>query len=175
MLQAISFRHSLHVEGESQDSLATEAVKNQVACSTPPPPAHHWLENITRWANGCVGKEAPYIDPGDNCSNDLLFYQMGVDGRNSGRSAVQYLDVWKQLKIGGRDGRRWNGDCNLGGYSSGEQLEKWRSVDCQLCYICGDMGLDNEVDDCTTAGSVGAHGNCSLCTETICGYITIGL
>lgn len=64
---------------------------------------------------------------------------------------------------------------NLKLWTLGEQLEKWRSVDCQLCYICGDMGLDNEVDDCTTAGSVGAHGNCGLCTETICGYITIGL
>ncbi|KAK2666662.1 hypothetical protein RAB80_017779 [Fusarium oxysporum f. sp. vasinfectum] len=47
---------------------------------------------------------------------------------------------------------------NLKLWTLGEQLEKWRSVDCQLCYICGDMGLDNEVDDCTTAGSVGAHG-----------------
>ncbi|EXM15599.1 hypothetical protein V3481_018826 [Fusarium oxysporum f. sp. vasinfectum] len=84
---------------------------------------------------------------------------------------------------------------NLKLWTLGEQLEKWCSVGCQLCYVCGDMGLDHKLDDYTTAGSevarrllgwletlhldrfVGARGNCSLCTETnqICEDIAIGL
>ncbi|KAH7169570.1 hypothetical protein DER46DRAFT_554056 [Fusarium sp. MPI-SDFR-AT-0072] len=79
---------------------------------------------------------------------------------------------------------------NLGG-----QLEKWATVGCQLCYIRGDMGLDHNLDDCTTEGSEVAQRllawlqtlrldrfipsvtNCSLCAEIdqICEDVNLGL
>ncbi|KAK2484329.1 hypothetical protein H9L39_06121 [Fusarium oxysporum f. sp. albedinis] len=41
--------------------------------------------------------------------------------------------------------------------SLGGHLEKWATVGCQLCYIRGDMGLDHNLDDCTTEGSAVAQ------------------